>query len=107
MAMIIDVHSGRYGCCDGQSRRSFLKAGALAFGGLTMADLFRAKAASAAEGTPGKDLSVILIWQGGGPSHMDMWDLKPQAPTEFRGTFNPIRTNLDGYHVCEHMPNIA
>jgi hypothetical protein len=105
--MIIDVHNGRYGCCDGVSRRSFLKAGALMFGGLSLTDLMRIKAAQAGEGTTAKDISVILIWQGGGPSHLDMWDLKPQAPSEFRGTFNPIKTNLDGYQVSEHMPNIA
>lgn len=105
--MIIDVEHGRYCSCDGIARRSFLKAGALAFGGLSMSSLFRAQAAAAAEGAAAKDLSVILIWQGGGPSHLDMWDLKPQAPSEFRGTFNPIKSNLDGYQVCEHMPNIA
>src|SRR5437870_1592658 len=105
--MIIDVNHGRSCSCDGVSRRSFLKAGALAFGGLTLTDALRAKAAAAAEGAAANDLSVILIWQGGGPSHMDMWDLKPQAPSEFRGTFNPIRSSLDGYSVCEHMPKSA
>src|SRR5438552_1046853 len=105
--MIIDVNHGSYCSCDGVSRRSFLKAGALAFGGLTLTDALRAKAAAAAEGAAANDLSVILIWQGGGPSHMDMWDLKPQAPSEFRGTFSPIKSNLDGYQVSEHMPKIA
>ena len=52
-------------------------------------------------------MSVILIWQGGGPSHLDMWDLKPKAPAEFRGSFNPIASNLPGFEVGEHMPRIA
>jgi len=105
--MIIDVNQGSYRSCDGVSRRNFLKAGALAFGGLSLADVMRKQAAAGELAANGKDLSVILVWQGGGPSHLDMWDLKPQAPSEFRGTFNPIKTNLPGYQVCEHMPRIA
>ena len=106
--MIIDVTSGKYGCCDGRTRRSFLKAGALAFGGLTLGGQLRREALAAAAGQPTKkEMSVILLWQGGGPSHIDMWDLKPDAPSEFRGTFNPISTNLDGLQVSEHMPHIA
>ena len=106
--MDIRVDQGSYRSCDGVSRRGFLKAGSLALGGLTLADFFRHKA-SASEGASkvGKDLSVILVWQGGGPSHMDMWDLKPQAPSEFRGTFNPIKSNLPGYCVSEYMPRCA
>jgi hypothetical protein len=105
--MIIQVKSGSYGCCDGMSRRGFLRAGALMFGGLTLPGLFRSEAAAAAAGERLKDLSVILVWHDGGPSHLDMWDMKPQAPLEFRGSFNPIRTNLNGYQVCEYMPQIA
>jgi hypothetical protein len=106
--MIIDVKSGAYRCCDGVSRRSFLRAGALTLGGMTLSGLLRRQAMAAAEaGESAKDISVILFWQGGGPSQIDMWDLKPDAPSEFRGTFNPISTNLDGLQVCEHMPRIA
>ncbi|MBI3874406.1 MAG: DUF1501 domain-containing protein [Verrucomicrobia bacterium] len=105
--MTIDVTSGNYGCCDGRSRRSFLKIGALAFGGLTVAKQLQLEAQAAASGKSAKDLSVILLWQGGGPSHLDMWDLKPNAPSEFRGSFNPISTVIPGYQVCEHMPRIA
>lgn len=103
---MLNIDSGRYRCCDGISRRSVLKAGTLAFGGLSMSDWLRVRA-SAAEAHKPKDMSVILIWQGGGPSHLDMWDLKPQAPAEFRGTFNPIGTSVPGYQVGEHMPQIA
>ena len=105
--MIIDVHSGAYRCCDGITRRSFLKTGALMLGGISLSGLLRQEAMAAAAGKAGKDLSVILFWQGGGPSQLDMWDMKPDAPSEFRGSFNPIRTNLPGYQVCEHMPRIA
>jgi Protein of unknown function (DUF1501) len=105
--MIIDVKSGAYRCCDGINRRSFLRTGALMLGGLSLSGLLRQQARAAAEGETLKDLSVILFWQGGGPSQLDTWDLKPDAPSEFRGSFNPISTNLDGLQVCEHMPRIA
>ncbi len=105
--MILDVHNGSYRNCDGLNRRSFLKTGALMLGGLSLSSLLRRQAMAAAAGESLKDISVILFWQGGGPSQIDMWDLKPDAPSEFRGTFNPINTNLDGLQVCEHMPRIA
>ncbi len=88
--------------CDNISRRSFLKIGA--FGaGLTLADMLRFKALAG----PGKGSSLksaILIYLPGGPSHMDMYDLKPDAPKEFRGEFNPIATNVSGVQICEHFP---
>ena len=105
--MTIDVHSGSYRCCDGIQRRSFLKTGALALGGLSLSGLLRQQARAVEAGEAVKDISVILFWQGGGPSQLDMWDPKPEAPSEFRGTFNPISTNLDGLQVTEHMPRIA
>jgi Protein of unknown function (DUF1501) len=94
-----------YRCCDGISRRDLLKVGALSFGGLGLADLLR----TSAQASPSdrKDLSVILLWQGGGPSHLDMWDLKPEAPAEFRGSFNPIPSAIPGYQVSEHLPYSA
>ena len=105
--MTIDVHNGTYRCCDGISRRNFLRTGSLAFGGLSLSGLLRQQAMAAEAGGLAKDMSVILFWQGGGPSQLDMWDMKPDAPSEFRGTFNPINTNLNGLQVCEHMPRIA
>jgi hypothetical protein len=105
--MEIKVSQGKDCRCDGLSRRSFLRAGTLALGGLSLADLLRSEAHASGDKGQGKGLSVILLWQGGGPSHIDMWDLKPQAPSEFRGSFNPIRSNLDGYQVSEHMPRTA
>jgi len=89
--------------CDGVSRRSFLALGTLGIGGLTLADLYRAEAA----GSGSSHKAVINIHLSGGPSHQDMWDLKPDAPTEYRGEFNPIRTNVPGMDICEHFPQLA
>jgi hypothetical protein len=93
--------------CDGISRRSFLRVGA--FGaGLTLADVLRLRATPPGVSTPsagraaGK--SAIMIYLGGGPSHIDTYDLKPDAPSEFRGEFKPIPTNVPGVQICEHMP---
>jgi hypothetical protein len=92
--------------CDGVSRRTFLKVGALAVGGLSLPGLLRQRAA-AAPGTSTPRNSVILIWLAGGPSHIDMYDLKPQAPAEFRGEFKPIATNVPGIRIGEHLPRQA
>jgi hypothetical protein len=87
--------------CDGISRRNFLQLGA--FGaGLSLADVLRVRAAQEPKRTTNK--SAIMIYLPGGPSHMDMWDLKPDAPKEFRGEFRPINTNVPGIQICEHMP---
>jgi hypothetical protein len=88
--------------CDGVSRRNFLRIGALG-AGLTLADLYGAQAAQRGAGKPTRTKSAILIYLPGGPSHMDMYDLKPDAPKEFRGEFNPIPTNVPGVQICEHF----
>ncbi len=87
--------------CDGYSRRDFLSVGALAVGGLTMADVLRARADSPTNTSP---KSVIMVYLPGGPSHIDMYDLKPDAPAEIRGEFKPISTNVSGVKVCELLP---
>jgi uncharacterized protein (DUF1501 family) len=75
--------------CDGLSRRSFLKVGALAVGGLTLADLLRLKAHAAGKaGTP--DRAVIMVYLNGGPSHIDLYDMKPDAPVEFRDNVRKV-----------------
>src|SRR6516165_10565181 len=89
--------------CDRVPRRAFLKIGAL--GGLTLADLLRLEAGQPA--TPASRKSVILIFLEGGASHLDTYDLKPAAPTEYRGEFKPIRTSVSGLDVCELMPRQA
>jgi hypothetical protein len=98
--MLTFAHS-RSRLCDGISRRGFLQMGALAVGGLTFADILRCQAASGS-GKAGK--SVIMVYLNGGPSHIDLYDLKPEAPVEYRGEFKPIQTNVPGFDICELMP---
>lgn len=90
--------------CEGVSRRNFLQVGSLAVGGLTLPNLLRAQEQAAAAGQPVKKKAVILIWQAGGPAHQDTYDLKPDAPAEFRGEFRPIATNVPGIDISEHLP---
>lgn len=84
-------------------RRSFLQAGALGLGGLCLADVLRLKA-QAGEGSTNAETAVIFVWLPGGPPHMEMYDLKPDAPRDYRGEFHPIPTNVAGLDVCELMP---
>jgi hypothetical protein len=91
--------------CDGIDRRDFLRVGGLGLAGLTLADLLRHEAHAGSKN--GRQKSVIYIVLGGGPSHIDMWDLKPQAPIEYRGPFHPAATKLPGVQICEHMPRQA
>jgi len=90
--------------CDGVSRRNFLRVGALGVGSLTLAELLRARSEAAEQGAAAKDTAVILLWLAGGPSHIDMYDLKPHAPAEFRGEFREIDTNVPGVRIGEHLP---
>lgn len=84
------------------NRREVLRVGALGFAGVTLADLLRHEARADTETRRPK--SVIYVVLDGGPSHLDLWDLKPQAPAEYRGPFSPIATKLSGVSICEHMP---
>ena len=99
----------------GLSRRELLRVGALGLSGLTLADLLRHDAAAAglsstqsssSERTR-RPKSVIYVVLNGGPSHIDMWDLKPHAPVEYRGPFAPVATAVPGVQICEHMPRQA
>ncbi len=90
--------------CDGVSRRSFLQVGALGIGSLTFEDLLRAEATA---GVGSSNKAIINIHLSGGPSHQDMFDLKPDAPKEFRGEFNPIKTNVPDFEICELFPKLA
>jgi hypothetical protein len=90
--------------CEGVSRRDVLKVGALSFFGLTLPEFLAMRGASAA--AP-KAEAVILLWCAGGPSHLDSFDPKPDAPSEVRGEFNAIETNVSGIRVSEHLPNTA
>ena len=94
------------------SRRELLRVGALGLVGLTLADLLRHEAAATDSAHSSvtkakRPKSVIYVVLNGGPSHIDMWDLKPQAPAEYRGPFSPIATKLPGVQICEHMPRQA
>ncbi|HVC96334.1 MAG TPA: DUF1501 domain-containing protein [Pirellulales bacterium] len=101
---MLNMIGQKFQLCDGLTRRSLLRIGALSFGGLTLPNLLRGRAMARAAGRETKDTSVILIWQAGGPSHIDMYDLKPQAPAEFRGEFRPIETNVPGIQFGEYLP---
>lgn len=94
--------SSRY--CDGLSRRSWLKIGGLALGGMALPDILRAEAQSP---KPAGIKGVIMVILPGGPSHLDMYDLKPEAPVEIRGEFQPIATQVPGLELCELMPRLA
>jgi uncharacterized protein (DUF1501 family) len=93
--------------CEGVSRRDVLRVGALSFFGLTLSDFLAMRSASAAAGAKSKAESVIVLWCAGGPSHLDTFDPKPDAPAEYRGEFNPINTNVDGIQLSELLANTA
>ena len=93
--------------CDGVTRREMLRLGALGLGGLTLPALLQLEQAAASSAPRRRARSVIMLFLSGGPSHLDMWDLKPDAPEEIRGTFRPIRTNVGGIDISEHMPRMA
>src|SRR6266436_443390 len=104
---MLTLWGARQRFCDGIHRRGFLKIGA--FGaGLTLADMLRNRAAAnTSAGRSSSPKAAIMIYLPGGPSHMDMYDLKPEAPVEYRGEFRPIATNVPGVQICEHMPQQA
>lgn len=85
-------------------RREFLRAGTLALGGLTLPELIRTRAEA---GTSHSETSVILFWMWGGPSQLETYDMKPDAPSEYRGPLHPIRTSVPGIEICEYMPRQA
>lgn len=95
--------------CDGISRRDFLHLGFLTTFGLSAADLLRwqTRAAPSVSGPGRKAASCILIWLDGGPSHLDTFDPKPDAPSEVRSQFKSISTAVPGLQICEHLPRTA
>ena len=90
--------------CDGLSRRSFVQLGVAGMAGVGLGDVWRARASTANESRSKKDTSAILIWLDGGPSHLDLYDLKPEAPSEIRGLWKPIPTNVPGIEISELFP---
>src|SRR5262249_28596297 len=96
--------------CEGFHRRDFLKIGTGAgLLGLSLPQLLRleALAARAPKGRARQADAVIMVWLGGGPSRLGMWDLKTRAPAVIRGTFKPIATRAAGLRFCEHLPRLA
>lgn len=89
------------------TRRTLLRVGSLALGGLTLADLLRSRASAGNTAAQLRETAVIQIFMGGGPSHIDLYDMKPDAPAEIRGEFRPISTSIPGIQVCEHLPHLA
>ena len=90
--------------CDGMTRRTALKIGALGMGGLSLPGLLRAEQVA---GIRQSHKSVIMVYMVGAPPHQDMYDLKMEAPAEIRGEFRPVATNVPGIEICEHMPYMA
>jgi len=97
----LDAHASG-GCSDGLSRRSFLRLGAAGLTSLGLPQILHARS-----GGEAKDTRVILIWLEGGPSHIDLWDMKPSAPAEYRGFWRPIPTNAAGLQISEMFPKQA
>src|SRR5687767_13597198 len=109
---MLSIPGGIGRTCDGVSRREFLRVGGAGLLGLTLADVFRLQAASATDAPAvkngwGQAKSVIMIFLQGGPSHIDIWDPKPDAPSNIRGEFKSIKTVVPGIHVSEVMPLLA
>ena len=97
------THSLR-SCPGPMSRRLFLRVGALTLGGVGLQGVMPWKLRAAESGEPTEETAVILVWLPGGPPHMEMYDMKPDAPAEYRGDFRAVRTNVPGLDVCEHLP---
>jgi hypothetical protein len=111
--MLTFVGRSRTRFCDGIRRRDFLRIGGLALGGLSLPEILRAEHLSRLETGDSQPAArpthkgIIMIFLAGGPPHQDMVDMKPRAPREIRGEFNPIRTNVPGIEICELMPRMA
>ena len=100
---MLTIYSGKQRNDGGLTRRSVLKIGALSAGGLNLADMLRLESQGAVEPKT-RHKTVISVYLNGGPPHQDMYDLKPNAPNEYRGEFSPISTNVPGMDICELMP---
>src|SRR5262249_30467972 len=86
-------------------RREFLRAGSLGLFGLTLPELLAARAAAGGRGGRAKACIALFMW--GAPAQQDTWDMKPEAPVEYRGEFRPIATRVPGIRICEHLPRLA
>ncbi|QDU44865.1 hypothetical protein Mal52_33510 [Symmachiella dynata] len=103
---MLKVSGSSYRCCDGIPRRTFLQIGAPLLG-LGLTDLFRAQGRAADQGESSNAKSLIVFWTHGGMSQQDTYDMKPDAPAEYRGMYEPIATSAQGISVCERFPQHA
>src|SRR5438552_9870682 len=101
------VNSRRRAACDGTTRRDFLRVGALGATGVLLPDLLRARASAAQTGSPTKSTSVVWLWLGGGPTHVETFDPKMSAPVEFRSVVGAAKTNVTGVEVGGVFPKVA
>jgi hypothetical protein len=102
---MLRVSGGKSRCyCDGLSRRHFLQIGVAGIASAPLSTVLRARAEASATPGGGKDTSVILLWLDGGPGHMDTYDMKPDAPPEYRGIWRPTSTNVPGIEISELFP---
>lgn len=108
---MFEIELGKHIDCDGITRRDFLRVGSLTAFGLSMAGILEAHAdtvkTAGGKAAARKDVSIILLWLGGGPSHVDTFDPKPDAAQEYRGPFGVIPTNVKGIQLSEHLPKLA
>lgn len=105
---MLNVFGPRSGAtCDGSSRRDFLKIGALGLGGLALSDLLRARAAAAQAGQATRSTSVVWLWLGGGPTHVETFDPKMSAPAEYRSVVGAVKTKLPGVEIGGVFPRMA
>jgi hypothetical protein len=93
--------------CDGASRRDFLRVGALGVAGLTLPALLRARAAVASAGQSTRNTSVVWLWLGGGPTHIETFDPKMSAPAEYRSVVGAVKTALPGVELGGVFPRLA
>jgi len=102
---MLDIGRLKVRTCHGWTRRELIKAGALGVTGLSLSHLLRLESQAAMEGAKAK--AVILLWLWGGPSHLDTFDLKPNAPAQYRGPYRPTATSVPGIEICELLPRLS
>src|SRR6478752_9273848 len=105
---MLTLHSSRTGtACDGSTRRDFLKVGALGLGGLTLPGLLKARAEASKLGKPTRNTSVVWLWLGGGPTHVETFDPKMSAPAEYRSVTGAVKSKLPGVELGGTFEKIA
>ena len=104
---MLNIGNAKVSLCQGLSRRSFLQIGSAGMAGLGLPGLMKLEASGAVNEGNARIKNLITIFLVGSPGQHDTWDMKPDAPAEFRGKFNPIRTNVTGVQICEHFPLMA